>query len=56
MIFNEILIPRDSFAKINVTRKKVRRRKPIFIFVNILPFLLENIWVIILVLCDLKQI
>ena len=27
MIFNEILIPRDSFTKTNVTRKKVCRRK-----------------------------
>ena len=27
MIFNEILIPRDSFTETNVTRKMVRRRK-----------------------------
>ena len=27
MIFNEILIPQDSFTETNVTRKKIHRRK-----------------------------
>ena len=27
MIFNEILIPQDSFMETNITRKKVRRPK-----------------------------
>ena len=44
MIFNEILIPQDSFTKTNVTRKRVCRRKFVlmeninFIFVNITLF------------------
>ena len=34
MIFNEILIPQDSFTKTNVTRKRVRRRKFAITFQN----------------------
>ena len=30
MIFNEILIPQDSFTEINVTCKKVHRRRSAF--------------------------
>ena len=38
MIFNEILIPRDSFTETNVTRKRVRRRKFVTTFRNHLGF------------------
>ena len=34
MVFNEILIPQDSFTKTNVTRKKVRSRKFVTTFQN----------------------
>ena len=34
MVFNEILIPQDSFTETNVTRKRVHRRKFLNTFQN----------------------
>ena len=53
MVFNEILIPQDSFTKTNVTRKRVRRQKSVIVSKNISfilckhIILLEGIWVLI---------
>ena len=45
VVFNEILIPQDSFSRTTVTRPRIRRRKSVFIskilvlfFVGIIHF------------------
>ena len=35
VVFNEILIPQDSFSRTTVTRQKIRRRRSTFISKNI---------------------
>ena len=37
VVFNEILIPQDSFSKTTVTRQRIRRRK--------FPIILQNIFI-----------
>ena len=34
MVFNEILIPQDSFSRTTVTRRRIRRRKFVILFRN----------------------
>ena len=56
MVFNEILIPQDFFTEINVTRKRVCRRKFLIIFQNTIIILFENWFKMVLKFDILKLI
>ena len=44
VVFNEILIPQDSFSRTTVTRPRIRRRKFTSIFQNVVLAIFERIF------------